>query len=431
MLRSLTFVVSLLFALLVAPLLSLTAHAHFTVGTDARIIHIAPAANGEGLSLFLRIPGPLAYGEALSQRESPTALVEAPFLTMNMIQGIPFYSIDQVMIRSRIEEFKIFLTKGYAFTLDGVRAAFFPTEEHPEYDSAEGAATAFDTFAKTPPVANPQPIYVADALFDLELFIPTSKVSGELAIQNALPEFLLPPDIVIENLVLDHRFDPPRSLQFRGQMMGPLVLNGSWVASLMNFIWQGIIHILIGLDHVLFVVCLALAAGLSWSILWSVTGFTLGHSITLYLGSVGLAPEGIWFIPAVETAIASSILYAAFLVLLRLRRPSVESTKMRTNLFLIAAIIGLIHGYGFSFVLGDLLGGNANQLVLALVGFNVGVEVGQLGIVLIVFAMLWLTSKIHHKLPRGLSYLGSFVAIAMSVFWCWDRAGFLISLLEG
>ena len=437
MVRPLQFVKTLLIALFLAPFMSLAAQAHFTVGSDARIIHVDAAPNGEGLVVFLRIPGPLAYGEALSRRGDPSELVEAPFLTMTMVQGVPFYSIDQALIHSQPTEFKNFLASGYTITLEGdtitpevMRAAYYRLRDHPEYDDAKGARDAFNRFEKTKLSPSPEPIYIADALFDLALFIPAKNIKGVLTIRNALPKFALPPDIAIENLVLDHRFFPPYSVQFTGQMMEPVTLDGSWLASLTTFIWQGIIHILIGLDHVLFVICLALASGLSLTILWSVTGFTLGHSVTLFLGSIGLAPEGMWFIPAVETAIAASILFAASLVILQQYQPNNNSRMVRTNLFLIAAVIGLIHGYGFSFVLGDLLGGGTGQLVLALIGFNIGVEVGQVGIVLLVFALLWLSSRIHPLLPKGLSYAGSFVAVYMSVIWCWERAQFLFSLIS-
>lgn len=425
-----------LFALLACQVLTIQpSRAHFTVGTEARVIHVARSHNGDGLKLYLRIPGPLAYAEALSKRQNRNEIVEAPFLKTELINGVPFYQLDQEAVRQKPEDFARFLASAYAFSIDGMsrmptigRAAFFAVEGHPEYDTPAGAALAFEVF-EAQETAERAPLYIADVLFDLELTIPTQKADASLSIRNILPEMVLPPQILIDNLVLDHRYDPARAVRVSGQMIEPVTLDGSWMRSLGNFLWQGIIHILIGLDHVLFVVCLALASGLSRSILWSVTGFTLGHSVTLYLGSTGLVPQGVWFIPAIETAIAISILYAAILVILHLRKGNAGAMQLNYNLFVVAGIIGLVHGYGFSFVLGDLLGGETGQLWLALLGFNLGVELGQLAIVLLVFAVLWLTAHLHRWIPIGLSYTGAALAMGMALIWCWERSQTLSAML--
>lgn len=404
------------------------AKAHFLLDASARLVHVAEDSDNGELLVYFRIPGPLAYADALAQRKNPTDIVDAPYLSLSMVQGQPFYALDREAIARDREGFAAFLTRGYKVEIDGkklepgaVRAAYFSEQDHPDFDTIAKADASFATFDSEQAKTDGAPIYVADALFDLKMRFPAGALKSSVSIQNALPEILLPEGVTIENLVLDHRSEPARVIQIRGQLIDPVLLDGSWLGSLANFIWQGIWHILIGLDHVLFVVCLALAAGLSVSILWSVTGFTLGHSVTLYLGSIGLAPQGAWFIPAVETVIALSIIYAAFLVILRQRTPKKIGVAGGFGLFFVAGMIGLIHGYGFSFVLGDLLGGDTGQLVLALIGFNIGVEVGQLGIVLVVFALLWLAARIHQNMPMGVAYASSLFAIGMALIWCWER----------
>ncbi|SNZ20922.1 HupE/UreJ family protein [Cohaesibacter gelatinilyticus] len=415
------------------------AQAHFTTDAGARLIHITKtkAEDGEaGLLIYLRIPGPLAYGNFLVRPQDQNNDQIPPFLKKEVIDGVPYFQLNQDSTRKKTAELADFLAKGYAFTINGEaiagqarRAAFFSQAEHPDFVTPAGASKALADFQRQPDGTSDEPIYIVDALLDVEIFIPTDQPDSTLSIQSILPEIRLPPQITINNAAMDHRFDPPRTTQFTGQMLVPVQYDGSWLSSLGNFTWQGIWHIFIGLDHVLFVVCLALASGISTSILWSVTGFTLGHSVTLFLGNLGYSPQGAWFIPAVETAIALSILYAAILVLKRSPSEASSRTSIKRNLFLMAAFIGLIHGYGFSFVLGDLLGGGTNQLWLALIGFNIGVEIGQIAIVLAVFALLWITKKLNPVLPKGLAYISASIAIGLSLYWCWERTQSLTEAL--
>jgi hypothetical protein len=416
------------------------AQAHFKTDPGARLIHVTKTdtdAKETGLLIYLRIPGPLAYGNFLARPPGQDDNQIPPFLKREVIDGVSYFQLDQSDTRQKTQELAEFLAKGYAFTINGEtvtsqarRAAFFSQENHPDFIEPSGASKALDDFKKQASDASDEPIYIVDALLDVEIFLPTNQPDGTLSIQSTLPEIRLPPQVTINNAAMDHRFDSPRTTLFTGQLLEPVQFNGSWLSSFANFTWQGIWHIFIGLDHVLFVVCLALASGISTSILWSVTGFTLGHSITLFLGNLGYSPQGAWFIPAIETAIALSIIYAAILVLKRDQSNGRNQGSIKRNLFLMAAFIGLIHGYGFSFVLGDLLGGGTDQLWLALIGFNVGVEVGQMAIVLAVFALLWITAKLNPLLPKGLAYLSASIAIGLSLYWCWERTQSLTEALS-
>ncbi|PLW76623.1 HupE/UreJ family protein [Cohaesibacter celericrescens] len=413
-----------------------SAKAHFTLGNNVRIVHVTPDSDGSGLRIFMRIPGPLAYGETLAQRTDPTDMLKAPFLKHQLIAAVPYYRLDKAAIEADKDGFARFLAQGYAFKANGhttkavpVRMGYHTQDLHPDFDTASTAQDALDDFEISNVANSTGTIFISEALFDLELHLPDAQIGETLSINSTMPKVQIPPGVTLENLIIDHRTTPVKSLQIAGQMQEEIVLDGSPLTALGNFIWQGIWHILIGLDHVLFVVCFALAAGISRSILWSVTGFTLGHSITLYLGSIGFVPHGNWFIPAVETAIALSILYAAFLVVLRQKKQAPTGLVFNLNLFAMTAIIGLIHGYGFSFVLGDLLGGDASQMILALIGFNIGVELGQLGIVLLVFAALWVSWQVHASLPKGLAYASALIAAGMSLLWCWDRLQLLSQLV--
>jgi hydrogenase/urease accessory protein HupE len=147
------------------------------------------------------------------------------------------------------------------------------------------------------------------------------------------------------------------------------------------FLSQGILHILGGLDHVLFVVTLILAMRTPRELLLVITAFTIAHSITLVLASLGL----MYMSPRLaEPLIALSIVYVAADNLIRRQRPARPQ---------IAFAFGLFHGFGFSAVLRDL-GFASGDLAPLLVGFNLGVEVGQLIIVLPLFPLVaWLQRR--------------------------------------
>lgn len=151
----------------------------------------------------------------------------------------------------------------------------------------------------------------------------------------------------------------------------------AWQAA-KNFIYLGFAHILEGTDHILFVLCLIIPLHGLRQLLWVVTAFTVAHSITLGAAAYGWAPNALWFPPLVETLIAASILYMAFENICR-------APQFRWPL---AFAFGLIHGFGFSFALGESMQYAGSHLLLSLLSFNIGVELGQLAILAIAAPLL-------------------------------------------
>ncbi|MBW2941335.1 HupE/UreJ family protein [Zhongshania aquimaris] len=182
-----------------------------------------------------------------------------------------------------------------------------------------------------------------------------------------------------------------------------------------QYVQLGIEHILVGTDHLFFVTALLLLAT-SWrSLLKTVTAFTLGHSVTLALVSLGLIPH--W--PAlVEFSIAVTILILA----LELSRPTEGEGQhyIRRHQWLVASAFGLVHGLGFAGVLQEI-GLPYGDVISALLAFNVGIELGQLvfvGFVAGLFFILRRSSIPAYQFLRSASILamGGF-----SVYWCLDR----------
>jgi hypothetical protein len=143
-----------------------------------------------------------------------------------------------------------------------------------------------------------------------------------------------------------------------------------------SYLHQGIEHILLGYDHLLFVVALILPGGSVLSLLAIVTAFTVAHSITLALSVLGIFTLPGWI---VEPVIALSIAYVAF--------ENLFLTNALSRRWGVSFIFGLMHGFGFAGALAEV-GLPAGSLAPALIGFNLGVEAGQALIVAIVLPLL-------------------------------------------
>ncbi len=206
----------------------------------------------------------------------------------------------------------------------------------------------------------------------------------------------------------------------------------SRLAAFGQYLVEGIWHIWIGFDHILFLLSLLLPAVLvhearCWrgvanfrlalvEVLWVVTAFTVAHSITLSLAALGLVA-----LPSrlVESAIAASVVLAAANNL----KPLVEHRR-----WMVAFGFGLIHGFGFASVLAEL-GLPRETLVLSLLGFNLGVETGQLAIVA-AFLPLAYALRGTGFYRRVVFVGGSLATLAIALVWFVERA-FDLKLISG
>ncbi len=200
---------------------------------------------------------------------------------------------------------------------------------------------------------------------------------------------------------------------------------GAWRA-FSSYLRDGVHHIWIGIDHILFLLSLLLPAVLAWKgaagawqpvergrdaawdVLRIVTAFTLAHSITLTVATLG------WLRPPsrlVESVIAASVIVAA----LNNLRPLVHERR-----WVMAFGFGLVHGFGFASVLADL-GLPRGALALALLGFNLGVEVGQLAIVAVFLPLAYALRRT--ALYRRAIFVGGSLAVALlAAAWLVERA---------
>jgi hydrogenase/urease accessory protein HupE len=186
---------------------------------------------------------------------------------------------------------------------------------------------------------------------------------------------------------------------------------GAW-AAVRKFVPSGVHHILIGPDHILFLVGLLLVGGSMRQLLLVVTSFTVAHSITLSLAALGMLNP-----PArlVEPAIALSIVYVGADNLLVKDGRDVRAW--------IAFAFGFIHGFGFAYVLRDM-GLPTRALGWSLFSFNLGVEIGQLLVVVLVAVALRALRARSEVAGQRLAFAGSILVIAAGAFWFIQRVFF-------
>ena len=179
----------------------------------------------------------------------------------------------------------------------------------------------------------------------------------------------------------------------------------------------GVKHMLLGFDHLLFIICLMIVAGSFTRILIAATGFTLAHTLTLILSS-----QNVISVPAVfiEVLIALSIVLLAVQIT-KFRRGASKTSFTWRHPVLTATVFGLLHGLGFASVLGEL-GLPTAMRIPALLFFNLGVEIGQFVFIAVVLVLVFgnqklLSEKTNQRLLSNLVYLIGVIAS----YWLIER----------
>jgi uncharacterized membrane protein len=189
--------------------------------------------------------------------------------------------------------------------------------------------------------------------------------------------------------------------------VGVVELDPAWYQAAWLFVKEGFWHILDGTDHLLFLLCLVVPFRRFRPLLVVITAFTVAHSVTLIASAYDLAPDSLWFPPLVETLIATSIFYMAIENIIG---TGIERRWVMTFAF------GLVHGFGFSFLLRERLQFAGSHLLSSLLAFNVGVELGQLLVLVVLIPALgFLFAKVVQE-RLGVILLSAVVA---HTAWHW------------
>ncbi len=186
-----------------------------------------------------------------------------------------------------------------------------------------------------------------------------------------------------------------------------------------EFLLSGVRHILYGLDHLLFILGLLCLVSGGWRLVETVTAFTVAHSLTLAAATLGWVTVPV---DAVNAAVGLSILFLGPEIVGRLRG--------QTNLtirwpWLAAFAFGLLHGFGFAGSLAGL-GLERNALLVALLGFNCGVEIGQLGFVCLILGLAASFRRLEIRLPRWSAFVPAYVVGSAGAYLFLSRTAILL-----
>lgn len=213
------------------------------------------------------------------------------------------------------------------------------------------------------------------ALLDVLIEYPIASAHANFSIDPALAHLGLRTTTAL-------RFVPAegveRAYTYTGNP-GVVRLDPRWHHAALHFVKLGFAHILGGLDHLLFLLCLVIPLRRFRPLVVVVTSFTAAHSITLIASALGMAPGALWFPPLIEALIALSIVWMAL--------ENIVGANLQRR-WLYAFGFGLVHGFGFSFLLRDSLQFAGSHLITSLLAFNIGVELGQVAVLLVAIPAL-------------------------------------------
>ena len=255
----------------------------------------------------------------------------------------------------------------------------------------------------SPPLADNLDLYWNQQLLDVLLEYPIQSDTSDFALHPRVDRLGLKVSTAL-------RFMPPgvatRAFEFHGNP-GKIALDPRWHQAALQFVVSGFWHILEGLDHLLFLLCLIIPFRQWRPLVVIVTAFTIAHSITLLASAFGFVPDALWFPPLIETLIAVTILYMAL--------ENIVGSDIRRR-WIITFAFGLVHGFGFSFALRESLQFAGDHLVTSLLAFNIGVELGQLCVLIVALPVLHYLFRRAFAEKIGIIILSALVA---HTAWHW------------
>jgi HupE / UreJ protein len=327
-------------------------------------------------------------------------------------------SLDLVRVRSLLPAAaEVWISNSIAITADGrplsaphisgTRVAL------PNDRAFDTIASALAAFQAAPPET--EIIQWKQLLFDVALEYTLPSATAKLVLHPNFAHLGVRTTSVLRVVGED---GTERALMYAGNP-GAVALDPSLLETAAQFVRDGFQHILGGIDHLLFILCLVLPVRRWRALIAIVTAFTIAHSLTLGSAALGFAPAGLWFPPLVEVLIAASIVWLAIENVIRPAERLAERWP-------IAFGFGLVHGFGFSFALSERLQFAGGNLLTALAAFNIGVESGQLLILALTVPLLWLARRhVRVQGERLITIVGSVLVGHTAWHWLADRCSIL------
>ncbi len=373
--------------------------AHFEIGTTYRYF-IVTEENGE-TEVYVRTPIALIFGDILSGAPD----VDKYLLNPDEINNSPLFLSVNSVDASRAS-FSARLADSLQWkvgnnSISGRVRSYRILAHEPELHLLTSSAARESLSENSVAIDVP----IGTGYIDMLISLPTSRYEGTLTASAGFPEVTLPDGVVIQNKIVDER-DTANRIRYtrQGQLTRPLKFPRTLVKRMSEYVYQGVLHIFAGVDHILLVLAMALGTNKVWRLIGPVTAFTVGHAITLVAGFFNYVPQLSWFIPLVEMSIAATLVAA-----------SISGLLKRKSSLLIYLFIGLLHGLGFSFVLQNVLQIDATDLMPALFSFMIGIEIGQLTIICGILLAFYFLAKF---IPRQADTLQKYSLISVGVAGC-------------
>lgn len=343
-------------------------------------------AEPDRLNVLLRIPMD-SLGEAglplrgsvgyLIFSEAQDALKDAA--SDRILRSIQMFEGDHLLQNPRIDALRVSLPSNRSFV---------------DYESALQSV-------RSAPLADEVELYYRQGFMDVLVSYPIDSAESRFSIDARLGGLGLETTTVLRYILDD---GSERTFSYIGNP-GRVYLDPSWYQAVFNFIALGFDHILEGADHLLFLFCLLIPLRRVGALIPVVTSFTIAHSITLLASALGWVPSAIWFPSLIETLIALSIVYMAF--------ENIVGVK-QSHRWIMTFCFGLVHGFGFSFLLTESMQFAGSHLVMSLLAFNLGVELGQILVLIMMVPFIHVLFK--YALPER---MGVILLSAIVAHWAW------------
>jgi hypothetical protein len=316
----------------------------------------------EGRTLRLLIRAPLK-----SMRDVDVPTMAGGFLDFSKMEAAERHAA-QVWIRDFVEVYE----NGTQLTVPVIAATRTSLPSDRSFEQYDTALANITTGAK---LDQSTEIFWDQGMLDVMFEYPIGSDQSDFAIRPGLTRLGLQVNVVLRFL---QPGKPERAFDVHAET-GIVHLDPRWHQAFFLFARDGFFHILDGTDHLLFLLCLVIPFRQLRPLVVVITSFTVAHSVTLIASAFGMAPDSLWFPPLIETLIAISIVYMAF--------ENIVGARLQRR-WIVTFAFGLIHGFGFSFLLRERLQFAGDHLVASLLAFNVGVEIGQLVVLLVAIPAL-------------------------------------------
>jgi hypothetical protein len=348
----------------------------------------------EGQTLRLLVRAPLK-----SMRDIDVPSNDKGFLDFTRMEAAERHAA-QVWIRDFVEMWE----NGVPMGVPQIVATRTSIPADRSFESYDTALANITTGAK---LDNNTQIVWDQGMLDVLFEFPIHSDQSDFSIRPGLTRLGLKVNIVLRFM---QPGKPERALDVHADT-GIVHLDPSWYQAFYLFAREGFFHILDGTDHLLFLLCLVIPFRKLRPLIVVITAFTVAHSVTLIASAFGMAPDSMWFPPLIETLIAVSIVYMAF--------ENIAGPKLQHR-WMVTFGFGLIHGFGFSFMLRQRLQFAGEHLLTSLLAFNVGVEIGQLAVLLVTIPLLGFLFRYVVAERMGTILLSALVAHT-AWHWAIDR----------